>query len=597
MTKKSSTFNVINLNGNQLNKHHLDDVRVPQLSHMSNLNSNNYGFDNLLIEHGNNSKVMETISCGLCGEMEDDTTDINGLMNMDDIFVVTMLKRIFPTTILRQYSDANVICMECTQLLRLFSEFIDKVLAYQKDIREKCTTLNESCCSSEISYNNETPVMSAFIRPTTSTTTTTAAMNSKEMGPNTVFIKQEPINVKQEIMEISNKRPTFQTEYIANPFNSISLFTQSIPKTIQNIPTTATSFMSTALDRNMQFTRGAGHTNSFCGFCDRIFVNNFELESHACNVGNRRKRDNSNNCEIMEIITLNNSMSFIDLAEDEYAPLNRAMKVEHLSEFERRERIENDHAYAKRIENQKLKQEVIYDSTDSSETNVEVYESNCNVTVDLSHNNSGNDSDVNLISSSTGLITNIVNESMSIGTTTTPCDKCDMQFDSVQALQEHCRSMHSLKNKICSVCLADFKSIHDYLVHKNKMHAVGHQCGQCRRTFAFKHALSNHKRFSCSPGTSDIFYSCKYCGKRFRNRMSMNDHFKMCSAVILEEESKESFEAKIVVPTATTTSMENNPIAETETINKPMDQHILACHICGSRFSKKFNLVSLIVST
>lgn len=634
MTKKTPTYNVVTLNGNQLNKNHMDDVRVTQLSHISNLNAA-AGLDSAHIEQSNNGKLTEGISCGLCGEMEDDTIDINGLMNMDDTFVATMLKKIFPTTLLRHESDANVICMECTQLLRLFSDFVDKVLAYQKEIREKGMTMNESCCSSEISYNNEPQPMPATTVPTTSTAASAAASanNFKEMGTNTVFIKQEPINVKQEIMEITNKRSAIQSEYISSPLNSFSVFAQNLPDAIRNMPTSTASFMSTTLERGMQFTRGSGHTNSFCGFCDRIFVNNFELESHACNRGNRRKRDNSNNCEIMEIITLNNSMSFIDLAEDEYAPMNRAMKVEHLSEFERRERIESDHAYAKRIDtyNQKLKQEVIYDSTDSSESNIEVYEpSNCNITVDLSHNNSGNESDINRLSSPDGLVANtirhLVNGSQRTLTaattlamltappatttpsttamvTTTPkaapaatttCDKCDIHFDSVRALQEHCRSMHSLKNKICSVCSADFKSIHDYLVHKNKMHAVGHQCSQCRRTFAFKNALLNHKRFSCSPGTSDIFYSCKYCGKRFRNRMSMNDHFKMCSAVILEEESKESCETKIVVPAATVT-IESNPIAaEINANDKPVVRNILACHICGSRFSKKFNLVSLV---
>lgn len=592
------------------------DANFPGAGQMIGKNGNEYRSNQVIHpiivvkSLGNRDKEtrpLEGATCSLCGYYQDDT-DHNGSLNLHENIADTMLKKCFPTTLLRHDLESNNICGECAQLLRLFSEFVDKVIAYQKELQSRTTAEKEiggSASGSEVNYSGHR-----------STAIGTAGVGCKEMATNNVFIKQEPINVKQEIVDISGKRSTVHSD------SSYSVFSQTAPAV--SLP-----FLNHHRDRV------GNYTSSFCSFCDRIFVNNYELESHICNTNRHQRREISaatnNNCEIMEIITLNNSISYIDLAEDDtFQPItNHAMKVEHLSDFERRERIESDHAYAKRIEvfNPKLKEEINYDSTDSYESNIEVYEPSQNdLMVDLSNNNSGNESDFN----DTSLFTMPKTMMITVSGLHT-CDRCDVRFETAQALHEHCRTMHALKNKVCSVCSADFKSIHDYLVHKNKMHAIGHQCSQCRRSFAFKHALSNHKRFTCSPGTSDQFYSCKYCGKRFRNRMSMNDHCKMCSASILNEKTKEGgidqkvplpsleVEVPMIAETSTVTTAKSNPvipampaitraplfhtvpiIASQMTVTAlgnpnnivPEPKKMLACEVCGSRFSKRFNLVS-----
>lgn len=554
------------------------------------------------------------VSCSLCGEFQDDA-DQNNTMNVDEIVAVTMLKKCFPATLLRHDPDSTIICGDCAQLLRIFSDFVDKVMTYQNELMSRSVIMRDICGAGNGTVNQHRSV----------------ALSSVPVSTNPVFIKQEPINVKQEIVDITSKRATIQPDIMSTAF---SVFSQS----------TASPVTVPLIKRHGEPYRPiiGTHTSSFCGFCDRIFVNNYELESHVCNTERHQRRDVScttnNNCEIMEIITLNNTVSYIDLAADDGCqPMaNRAMKIEHPSDFECRDRIESDHAYAKRIEvyNPKLKQEINYDSTDSYESNIEVYEPSQNsLTVDLSNNNSGCESDTNDLNDLNDLNQFVLPKTMMVTVSELhSCTKCDIRFENALALQEHCRSMHALKNKVCSVCSTDFKSIHDYLVHKNKMHAVGYQCSQCRRSFAFKHALSNHKRFSCSPGTSDQFYSCKYCGKRFRNRMSMNDHCKMCSTSILEEDIKESGELKNTMPAIdmdepiqvyeSTSPVAQSPVkaAQIAQMNvTPMVQAIpvisersimstnssatncqlkpkkmLACEVCGSRFSKRFNMVRFI---
>lgn len=504
-----------------------NNINIDYHTYHLNLNTNATDGDGCLYYGGTSHTIediheqdspKEPVTCCLCGDPQDESAEANGLASADDIFIAPMIKKCFPATTLRPEGKAQrVICAECTQLLKLFNEFVDKVMAYQKELLAKGSNMNVSYCSSEISCDGQRP---------------SVGIASKDLGCNTIFIKQEPINVKQETQDTSNKRSTIQSDAVFNPFakhQQAVLWTRSTPIISSNH---SNSNLINVVEQKIHYPR-SGH--SFCGFCDRIFVNNLELETHTCNSSRRPQRELSslNNCEIMEIITLNNSVSFIDLAEEEYMPLNRMLKVEHLSDFEKKERVDTDHAYAKRPEillNQKnLKQEINYDSSDTSESNVEVYEpSTDKVYVDLSHNNSGHDSD-----DIREFGNRLAHESEPI-----VCQPCSQRFDSQQSLQDHMASFHSLKTKTCTLCSVDFKSVHDYLVHKNKMHAVGHQCGQCRRVFAFKHALNNHQRYSCSAEVGDSYYSCKYCGKRFRNRMRMNDHVKQCSISKLEEDSK-----------------------------------------------------------
>lgn len=504
------------------------------------------GSDSELMKEQNVSKTLNGNRCTLCGHLYEDDADANGFLNIDDGSVYSMVRKCFPTTSIRHNTESPQICCDCSQLLRQFSDLIDKVMAYQKELQIKLNHMSEAPSETRLSGGR------------------TAVGGCKEVS--SIVIKQEPVNVKQETIDISNKR-------------SVIIPDSNLSKSI--IPTIS-SFYSNKVDNvegSIAQTRVPGYISWFCDLCDRIFFNQVELESHMCQPAKDRSRDNStnNNCEIMEIITLNNSVGFIDLADEEYIPLNGAMKVEHIGDLERRERVEYDHPYAKRIDayHTKLKQEIHDDSSYSSDSNIELYNPSSNsLTVDLSNSVSGNESDMNPSSP------NVLPDAEMMPNKLMFCQKCDICFENIEAFENHCRSMHTLKNKVCAICNADFKSVHDYLVHKNKMHAVGHQCILCRRTFAFKHALINHKRFSCAPIIADMIHICKHCNKRHQNRTKLNKHYKTCTS--------NSTKFRI--------NNENcpNPVnpLHTTTIIKSENKNTIVCDVCGSQFSKRFNLVS-----
>lgn len=534
---------------NALHADHLDEKRTDE-----------HDNDDGSAKERNGSKTLDGIRCAMCGQIFDDDVDISRLMNIDAGPVHSMVRKCFPTTPIRHCTESPQICFGCSQLLRHFSELIDKVMAYQRELQIKQNHLNEEA-SSEMRFSGGRPV----------------ASGCKEVSSSHgIVIKQEPVNVKQETVETSNKRSAPQPE----PEPAPSVFTAYQPKPV--IPTNVSTIpnnMTNNVETNVALSRGPGGVSWFCAVCDRIFVNQNELESHMCRPAKDRSRNNdnsaNNNCEIMEIITLNNSVSFIDLADEEYVPLNGALKQEHVTDMERtmwRERVEYDHPYAKRADtyHTKLKQEIHDDSSYSSDSNIEMYNPSPNaLTVDLSNNVSGNESDSNLsplvVMPETELLPNI-------------CQQCEIYFDSVEELEIHCRSVHVLKNKVCPICTADFKSVQAYLVHKNKMHAIGYQCSQCLRTFSFKHALINHKRFSCAPFITEMTHACKHCKKRYRNRFKLNEHTKTCTSKIMKQKRNDEIRQKPKLPIIT--------------VPKSEVKNTLACHLCGSQFSKRFNLVS-----
>lgn len=446
-----------------------DESRVLHLEH-----------DDYAVPTGDEGKVQSEVveSCRLCGERADSLT-CNPLRSLDETEIELMFRKCLPGVNVHNYTDhGRNICPDCVSQLRQYSDFIDKILCYQRELG-----FNEnfdSFATNENSLNNGSGSQS-FMK--SSTPNSNAA----------IFIKQEPINVKQEKVESSNRRPLTAQVPTTSPSMCLNPFAES--KKIKGLMQQETNLPKTEM--------------TYCHSCDRIFGSNYEICSHECTNAEVTDREQGNNCEIMEVITLNNPVSFIDLAEDENVVGEpRKLKTESFSEFERKERLEFEHAYAKRPTNAScnLKQEIIDPNNDASENGYEFNESfnehddqgfNQNPYFDESHQ------------------------------TYYDCAKCNQSFVSQELVDEHSTIAHSLKPKICSICNAKFKSSFEYLIHKSKVHALRFFCKQCKQKFHTPSALRMHERI-CTSNSKDFYFSCRHCGKSIRNLVIMKKHLNKC---------------------------------------------------------------------
>lgn len=486
--------------------------------------------------HQNEHGKMCTISCRLCGDRIDEGVKASSRIRIDDPETDEMLRKCLPSiNVSRPGAEhSNVICQGCGSQLRQFSHFVDKVLVYQRDID------GPHVAESSLQYETQVSNISS----------------SANSAP---FIKQEPINVKQEILDISNRKPPETLTATKPTFISPT-------STICAVPTTSDQRVNVVEKPFIQWPRSS--VNTFCRLCERIFTSNAEMKSHTCTgspqlnadrVENANGANSNNNCEIMEIITLNNPVSFIDLAEDEYA-MNEQITVckkEIVIDVDRRERVDIEHAYARRTtasSNCKLKQEIEinfdYERTEGTMFNLETI----------------NNATVVLPASPPAASVHSVSDCRFI------CLKCGQEFSTNRLLIDHSNKMHSLKNRICVICSAEFKSTYEYLLHKNRAHVSGYRCRQCKRKFTTSLALKNHERHTCSIDSMDYYYSCRHCGKFMRNRLNMKEHLRICGQSRTKEAENSSLE---------------RVICSEATAKKPF-----SCTRCHRSFRKEVNLVS-----
>lgn len=450
----------------------------------------------------NKHPVATILYCRLCGDrIEDGSLSTHSINNHE---ISLMLRKCLPTVNIHPDVDLlNSVCNLCVSNLRVYSDFVEKVLAYQIDFG-----LGAHQTHDPVLRNN---IIGTICEP---------KLQISNSSGSAIFIKQEPINVKQEILEISNKKPfdmsTGSTIYNA-PKTSSTIATECANTDLNCIPETVLPRLASDMQRikvvEQEIHWPRTGSNTFCQHCERIFISNFELKTHTC-TGQQIKggdRDTTshlnNNCEIMEIITLNNPISFIDLAEDEYGSVEpRVFKKEISNDLERRYYVDIEHAYAKRSTvpcNLKQEIELNYDSEEILETTPP------SKIIEMSEN--------------IAIPNRIENQDVFM------CGKCCKEFATITLLEEHTIKLHSLKNKICTICLAEFKSIYEYLLHKNNVHSTGYQCVQCKRKFSSRVSLKNHERYSCKNDSKDFNYSCRHCNKRIRNRMKMKEHLQNCT--------------------------------------------------------------------
>lgn len=546
--KKNAVPSVVTKNNVSYETYHIADQTLTATSQYEDEDPNECNDDKETetptnIQLQNQNEPIQIVCCRLCGNRIDESVKTPFNFRIDDQEIGEILRKCMPSiNILRHSSDnLNLVCLDCVSHLRRHSEFLNKILTFQRDF--------------DRSNNADTSLEHMIFESRT--------CNSGTTNNSALFIKQEPINVKQEILDSSNKRPQ----------EAINVMKSSI------LPSTSMKFQPNFSSNDqrinvveqslIQWPRISA--NTFCRLCERIFINNAEMRAHVCTgsqtpnierIEPMNGMGNNNNCEIMEIITLNNPVSFIDLAEDECAIAEQAAicKKENVIDGERRERVDIEHAYAKRTTITihtasntpcKLKQEI--ELNYDCEPNEDII-SDTEIIND--HNTIGSSIPIMTADVTAATLDNFI------------CSKCDQEFDTNRLLVDHSNKMHSLKNRICTICSAEFKSMYEYLLHKNKVHVSGYRCKQCKRKFNTRLALKNHERHSCAIDSTDFFYSCRHCGKFMRNRIKMKEHLRIC-----EQNSNRADKTLI--------SMEN--IYDTKAYN---------CSRCHRSFRKEINYVS-----
>lgn len=484
-------------------------------------------------------KIYEII-CRLCAQIISDTNSTQ--QNIDDTGIMSIFTKCFPTITL-ELSDSfpNKICNDCLVNLRQFAVFVERVQTVQCEFNTNANHSAQDIIQESGGYNS-------------------GAEQIADKTTKTIVIKQEPIvNVKQEVIDFSRSA-------IVN--NSLAATTM------------------------LNFTRNQEtlpQNDAYCEFCDAYFLNNFELKSHIVKYHSNGCRENAaktaNNCEIMEIITLDNVM-MIDLvgnkstgagctdtianAEQMFdSPLSpiampypaTILKVETLNEFEQREHFVRsllvEHSYSrstnepnvglkpivkflKQEDGIQLQQNIV--PVQSMTPAFEVFESNISVE---------------------------------------PTTIEQQLFETIEIDSQPLNG----GAKCCPLCLHQCRDMYQYLVHKKIYHSreifkrkSSHRfsaiCQDCSALFLTKLAFTNHRNYMC-PVRRGITYQCPFCRLNFVKWLEMRQHSKQC-LVGQAISTLKSIGVQCDVPDALATNTKKCRYA---------------CEQCGRSYGRKTNLV------
>lgn len=463
--------------------------------------------------------------CRLCARVEsieDLSTAASG--SIDDPLTASNIAKCLPTTIQLDASDQfpKKVCAECLTKIQQFSLFVDVVADVQEYFLRMPFRSRDEQSTQSIKFSNSV----VAIKP--------------------VIIKQEPIvKVKQEVMDSFRGLVQQEQATAKAAVAPVDLFPEN---------------------------------DAFCEFCDVYFINNVELKNHIISFHTTNSKEVPNNCEIMEIITLENA--FVDLADncvdDEYeqgtehsvetnycVPLEHVLKVEHLNDYEHRgvlNAIQNDHSYVQippntvfmPLNESGLKQEPSTALQQLSDTSFKVFESST--------------SD-------------------------------DQRLDDVYE-----------KRRTCSICSIKYKSVYHLLVHKKKHKRAAirrslrkRQCYDCSSTFTSKLALKNHKRLLCHVRKS---LTCSVCQTNFRKLLLLRIHMKWCTkrdtssdAVMpfeqepLHSEEVIHFETDATSPINEAHRFTKTTTSELVTAIRQLQNGRYACDQCNRSYGRKSNLV------
>lgn len=512
--------------------------------------------------------------CRLCANriaiVEDEST---ATTTLDDPSTLMSIRKCFPAI---RVDDGELfpkrICIDCAAKIRQFSEFIDHVSGVQSDLWQRFGT-------GECGSDSTVPNVPKKVESTNKIVASTKPL----------IIKQEPfVNVKQEFVD-STRSVLLQTSVAAD---------LDIVSPLNLLP----------------------ENDAFCEFCDAYFINNLELKNHIVKYHSDNSREVPNNCEIMEIITLENA--FINLADDncaeeeeedgggggeqqqqhqdrqnynpaglqhheihhtsndpnDYIPLERVLKVEHLNDYELRHQlltsIRIEHSYAVdvaahhpgSVATYLLKQEppaaLLLQPIDTS---FQVYESSHSIDA-------------------------------------AAADTFDSYDDAYNNLVPYDEFPEPADQKQCSICSVQCKTIYHLLAHKKAFHSSRQVkrnnftaslmwCAECSASFYSKLALNNHRRNMC-PVKRGLSYRCRYCQLEFSKWILMRSHTKLCPkreqcvATKLEPIENISPLSALMAPPQKRSKWNAD---ENSTIQ--LDNGRFACLLCNRSYGRRSNLV------
>lgn len=419
--------------------------------------------------------------------------------NIEDKTIMAMFAKCFPNVSLDiDDSYPKKICADCLSKLKMFAIFTDKVSTVQNEFHRK-------------------------LARNTFTTHYPPIIPEKESTQKPLFIKQEPVvNVKQEIVE-SNK----------------------------NYATIAPTITITSNSTNNQQLIGnelPDESDRFCECCDAYFINNFELKSHIVNFHSDNPREVANNCEIMEIITLEDA--FIDLdenAENEHC-MNHQEIIENSVPIERQLKVEYDYydeaniQYHSQIE-EPFELEIAEQLIDN------IYHDHCynRLLNDFENADDGTKNVLKEEQEPSG-VTQIVPYRNDIELN--EHEQVPLAFETIPTIYDisDYRTDHSVtilpqipltpQGRVCELCSFNCKSIYQYVAHKNRYHKNGSAkikksnlkslvCTDCSNVFHSKLSLNNHKRYICAVRRG-LSFKCKYCQIDFSKWIQMRAHTKLC---------------------------------------------------------------------
>lgn len=391
----------------------------------------------------------------------------------------------------------NEVCGDCIKKLVQYSLFIDRVASVQKeffDVDENDDVYGECW---------------------------------KESTTKPIIIKQEPVaNIKQEIFEFNKSSRAFE----------------------DHLP----------LHGNGQDYYTDGESDAYCEFCDVFFINNLELKNHivSCHSENQcNPRDRANNCEIMEIITLENA-AFIDLDLENCVEeattttatttttvpqLQRALKVEKQTETDQYDRVAQiisvEHNYARAIPS------VVTDGSIVRNLKQEELNGPTKTCVQIKQPNQSMENELDAMDEPFDSMEVAQNEQIETEQSAEKCAKCSDIFDNPILLNEHMETVHAPKTKICPICTAHCKTISHYFMHRNKYHnwskrrrpkrKFHYKCRGCSKMFLSKFAFENHTRYTCA----SLRFECSICHLEFSSGTSMLIHKRICKILMGKSEA------------------------------------------------------------
>lgn len=518
--------------GHQLQQQIIDDVCA------ININESivNYTTGQQHVQTQSLHHKMYEITCRLCAQT---ISDINGnIQSIDDTAIMSIFTKCFPTITLELCDNyPTKICNDCLMKLKQFSQFVERVQAAQYDFTNGNSIVNQFTSLPQV------------IATTTTTSTTNKSINDNNNANNSnhkyittnntnepiirdtskaIVIKQEPfVNVKQEVIDFSRTGTTLrlQDNFLPN-------------------------------------------TDAYCEFCDAYFINNFELKNHIVNYHSSRCRENAtktaNNCEIMEIITLDNIM-MIDLvgksannrsdtiANDEEmiespsSPIAMPcpatiLKVETLNDLEQRENLSKfvltEHSY--------FKSSTINENSSilACKPVVKVLKQEDGVQVHQQQQQQHQTVYAAQFTTTAPIFDELLDAAFESIVEPKSCIDNDIQpqINVIEEIIGAESDIPLISPKICAICFQEFFDIYQYLVHKKIYHShivavvkkwnpkrFSAMCQDCSVQFHTKLAYTNHRNYMC-PVRRGITYQCPYCRLNFVQWLEMRQHSKKCCA-------------------------------------------------------------------